>query len=280
MPEGWQWDQSLFRGSAGYYDQGRLPYAPGYTDRLAETLGLDGHGRLLDVGCGPGTVTLPFARYFVEAVGMDPDPEMLAEAARHADSLGVRNVTWVEARAEDLPRGLGIFQVVLFAQSFHWTDRDRVAATVLEMLEPGGWIVHLSDLKTPRADPAPLPYPAPPYDRIASLTRKYLGDVRRAGQGVLVNGTPSGEREVLARAGFTALSRLVVPSGAVVERSEDDVVAWAFSRSDMAPHLFGERLKNFERDLRELLREISPDGVFAEQLPDTEILYGHKPAQA
>ncbi|WP_434739304.1 class I SAM-dependent methyltransferase [Micromonospora sp. SH-82] len=279
MPEDWRWDQSLFRGSAGYYEQGRLPYAPGYADRLAEVLGLDGRGRLLDVGCGPGTVTVPFAGHFAEAVGMDPDPGMLVVAGRRADSLGVRNVTWVEARAEDLPRGLGTFRVVVFAQSFHWTDRDRVAATVLRMLEPGGWIVHLSDLKTPRADPAPLPHPAPPYDRIAALTREYLGDVRRAGQGVLVHGTPCGEREVLARAGFAGLSRLVVPSGAVVERSEDDVVAWGFSRSDMAPHLFGERMGDFERDLREVLREASPDGVFAEQLPDTEILYGHRPAQ-
>ncbi|GGM25678.1 class I SAM-dependent methyltransferase [Micromonospora yangpuensis] len=277
MPDGWRWDESLFRGSAAYYDRGRLPYAPGYTDRLAETFGLDGRGRLLDVGCGPGTVILPFARYFDEAVGVDPDPGMLVEAGRRADSLGVRNVTWVQARAEDLPCGLGAFQVVVFAQSFHWTDRDRVAATVLEMLQPGGWVVHLSDLKTPRADPAPLPRPAPPYDRIVALTRAYLGEVRRAGQGVLVNGTPGGERAILARAGFADLSRLVIASGAVVERSADDVVAWVFSRSDMAPHLFGERREDFERDLRELLREVSADGVFAEQLPDTEIRYGRKP---
>ncbi|GAA1309662.1 hypothetical protein Psi02_27050 [Planotetraspora silvatica] len=61
------------------------------------------------------------------------------------------------ARAEDLPGGLGEFRVVVFAQSFHWTDRDRVAATVLEMLEPRGAFVHISDLKNPPAEQAPLP---------------------------------------------------------------------------------------------------------------------------
>lgn len=60
------------------------------------------------------------------------------------------------------------------------------------------------------------------------------------------------------------------------DRTADDVVARGFSRSDMAPHLFGDRLKDFERGPRALLVEISPDGIFAEQLPDTEIWYGRK----
>ena len=147
------------------------------------------------------------------------------------------------------------------------------------MLEPGGWLVLLSDLKTPRTEPAELPYPPPPYERITELTRQYLGTVRRAGQGLLINGTPSGEGAILTDAGFEDLRRLVVPSGAVVARATDDIVAWAFSRSDMAPHLFGDRLQEFERDLRTLLARTSPVGVFAEQLPDTEIRYAQRARQ-
>ncbi len=279
MPDSWRWDQSLFRGSATYYEQGRLAYAPGYTEQLAKILALDGSGRLLDVGCGPGTVVLPFAEHFHQAVGVDPDPDMLVAAERRARTLGVRNVRWAEARAEDLPGDLGRFQVILFAQSFHWTEREQVAATARDMLEPGGWLVLLSDLKTPRTEPAELPYPPPPYERITELTRQYLGTVRRAGQGLLINGTPSGEGAILTDAGFEDLRRLVVPSGAVVARATDDIVAWAFSRSDMAPHLFGDRLQEFERDLRTLLARTSPVGVFAEQLPDTEIRYAQRARQ-
>ena len=69
-------------GSAAYYERGRLPYAPAFAEVLATSLGLDGQDRLLDVGCGPGIVTLPMARYFREAAGVDPDPDMLAQAAR------------------------------------------------------------------------------------------------------------------------------------------------------------------------------------------------------
>ncbi|WP_431896743.1 class I SAM-dependent methyltransferase [Nonomuraea sp. bgisy101] len=277
MPDGWQWDSTLFQGSAAYYERGRLPYAPGFAETLATALGLDGRGRLLDVGCGPGIVTLALARLFIEAVGVDPDEDMLAEAERQAKRRGVVNARWVAARAEHLPAGLGEFRVVVFAQSFHWTDRDRVAEIVLEMLEPGGVFVHMSDLKNPPAEPAPLPLPAPPYPQISDLVRRYLGPVRRAGQGTLVNGTPDREDLVLARAGFESFERHVVPAGEVVDRAADDIVAWVFSRSDSAPHLFGDRLEDFERDLRAMLRRTSPDNRFAERLPATEIMTWRKP---
>jgi SAM-dependent methyltransferase len=277
MVDDWQWDSTLFQGSAAYYERGRLPYAPGFAETLAEALDLDGHGRLLDVGCGPGIVLLALARYFAEAVGMDPDKDMLAEAERQAGRRSVTNARWVAGRAEDLPAGLGEFRVVVFAQSFHWTDRDQVAATVMEMLEPGGAFVHLSDLKNPPAAPTPLPLPAPPYEQISELVRSYLGPVRRAGQGTIVNGTPGREDLVLARAGFVNFERHVVPAGHVVDRPADDVVAWVFSRSDSAPHLFGDRLTDFERDLRALLQEVAPGNLFAEHLPPTEIMTWRKP---
>lgn len=277
MPDGWEWDSTLFQGSAAYYERGRLPYAAGFAETLADALALDGRGRLLDVGCGPGIVLLPMAGFFTEAVGVDPDRDMLAEAERQATRRGVTNARWVAARAEDLPAGLGGFRVVVFAQSFHWTDRDRVAALVREMLEPGGAFVHISDLKNPPPDPTPLPLPEPPYDRVGDLVRTFLGPVRRAGQGKLVNGTPSGEDLVIVRAGFEEYERHVVPAGEVITRTTDDIVAWVLSRSDAAPHLFGDRLEDFERDLRALLERTTPDNRFAERLPATDIRIWRKP---
>lgn len=283
MIDGWRWDSSLFKGASAYYGRGRLPYAPGFVETLTTVLGLDGSGRLLDVGCGPGTVALALAPMFAEVVGLDPDEGMLAEAGRQAVRREVTNARWVAARAEDLPAGLGEFRVVAFAQSFHWTDRDRVAATVLAMLEPGGAFVHLGDLKDEAGESVPSPrppspsHPAPPYPEFRELVRRYLGPVRRAGRGTLPNGTPGREDLVLARAGFADFERHVVPAGQVVERSADDLVAWVFSRSDSAPHLFGDRLAEFERDLRALLRKASPDNRFAECLPATEIMTWRRP---
>ncbi|MFH8462895.1 class I SAM-dependent methyltransferase [Streptomyces sp. NPDC017991] len=271
-PEGeWEWDDTLFLGTAAYYRRGRLPYAPGLADALAEILELDGRGRLIDVGCGPGTVALSLVDLFGEVVGVDPDSGMIAEATREAAERGVSGKTrWVRARAEELPAGLGTFTVAAFAQSFHWMDRDLVAATVRDMLRPGGALVHISDLKTETPTVDGLPHPAVPYAALEELVSDHLGPVRRAGRGVLPHGTPGGEAAVFARAGFTGPQRHVVPGGQALERTSDDVVAGVFSMSFSAPHLFGARRDDFEEDVRRLLRAASPAGLFSVRQPGTE----------
>ncbi|MFE2035390.1 class I SAM-dependent methyltransferase [Streptomyces scopuliridis] len=279
MPEGWEWDDTLFLGSAPYYRRGRLPYAPGLAELLAEVLRLDGRGRLLDVGCGPGILALGLAHLFGEVVGVDPDGGMIAEAGQRADEAGVaRKARWVQVRAEELPAGLGTFTVATFGQSFHWMDRDLVAATVRDMLRPAGALVHISDLKTETLSVDGLPYPGVPYAAINDLVGRYLGPVRRAGRGVLLYGTPSGEAAVLGRAGFSGPERYVVPGGQALERTCGDVLAWVFSTSSSAPHLFGTRRGDFEADLSRLLRETSPAGRFSERQPSTEVFVWREPS--
>ncbi|MBD0737425.1 class I SAM-dependent methyltransferase [Streptomyces sp. CBMA29] len=278
MPEGWEWDETLFLGSARYYRRGRLPYAPGLADVLARELGLDGRGRLLDVGCGPGTVALGLADLFADVVGVDPDGAMLTEARCQSVAADVSDRTrWIQARAEELPLDLGTFTVVTFGQSFHWMDRDKVAATVRAMLAPGGAFLQIADLKNERRTARGLPYPAVPYDGVDALVREHLGPERRAGQGVLRHGTPGDETAVLARAGFVGPRRLVVPGGEALKRTGDDVAAWVFSLSSSAPHLFGDRRDAFAADLDRLLENASPSGRFSERQPSTEVLVWRKP---
>ncbi|MEU3462855.1 class I SAM-dependent methyltransferase [Streptomyces sp. NPDC006733] len=272
MVPDWRWDETLFAGTAAYYGRGRLPYAPGLADLLAGVLRLDGRGRLLDAGCGPGTLALRLAHLFAEVVGVDPDGGMIAEAERGAARAGVaEKARWVRARAEELPAGLGTFTVATFGQSFHWMDRERVAATVKGMLGRGGALVHIAEVKTPDRPVDALPHPAVPYDAVDRLVKQYLGPVRRAGQGLLPHGTAGGEAAVLTRAGFAGPRHHVVPGGEPLERSADEVVAWTFSLSSSAPHLFGPRRAAFEADLRDLLRDHSPAGRFSERQPGTEV---------
>lgn len=89
--EDWTWDETVYQGTASYYRKGRYPYAPGLADALARHLNLDGRGRLLDVGCGPGSVTLLFAPLFDRVVGVDSDAEMVSADSR----VGVVVRFWV-----------------------------------------------------------------------------------------------------------------------------------------------------------------------------------------
>ncbi len=261
------WDETLYEGSAAYYAQGRMPYPLELAEALRDELSLDGTGRLLDVGCGPGPLTLLLAPLFAEAVGVDADGAMLAEAERRATDQGIENVEWVQRRAEELPGGLGTFDVATFAQSFHWMDQPRVASTVREMLAPGGAWVHIS-ATTHRGVGGPT---EPPHDRIDRLVSDYLGPVRRAGRGIRREGSAREEEDVMVAAEFSGPVRLQV-EGLRHERSEDDVVASVFSRSSSAPHLFGDRLAEFERELRDLLRESSPAGRLSEQAREVELV--------
>ena len=261
----WTWDPTLYAGSARFYAHGRVAYPAALADALTDELGLDGTGRLLDVGCGPGSLTLLLADRFAEVVGIDADADMIDEARERARLAEVGNIQWAAMRGEELPGALGTFRVASFAQSFHWMQRDRVARAVRSMLVPGGACVHV-DATTHQGvdDDAELPHPRPPRAEINALVRRYLGPQRRAGRGVIVD-TASGEDHFYRAAGFTDRRRIEI-GGGPVERTTDEVVASIFSLSSSTPHLFGDRAAGFERELRELLQTASPAGVFSEQM--------------
>jgi len=270
--EDWVWDETVFEGTAAYYRQGRKPYAPPLADALAEHLHLDGRGSLLDIGCGPGTVALFFAHLFERVSGLDPDAGMLGEAKRAAAEEQVTNASWVQMRAEDLPGTLGTFRIISFGQSFHWMDRPRVASAVREMLDVEGAVVQVDlwHANPPNQVPPSGPYPPIPEAAIDGLRRRWLGPDRRAGQGFR-NTSPDGEDAVFQAAGFAPEELVVVPDDRVLERSVEDVVAWVLSTSSTAPHLFGDRLDDFIRDLRSLLLDMSPEGRFSVALSDNRL---------
>ena len=269
----WQWDETLYAGAAPYYQAGRVPYPAEIADALRAELGLDGTGRLLDVGCGPGSLTVLLAPLFAAATGIDGSADMIA-AARASPAA----VDWRVMRAEAISPALGRFRTVTFAQSFHWLDRPKVARLVRDVLEPRGSCVLVYAMTHAGVSGAdPLALPRPPRDEIDGLIAAYLGTTRRAGRGIRPDRQRPGDitmladDAVLASAGFFGPTCLTIGPGEVVERDEDAIVASVFSLSYAAPSLFVERKREFERDLRALLRRASPGGRFCEELRETRL---------
>ncbi|GAA2104019.1 class I SAM-dependent methyltransferase [Actinomadura alba] len=273
MAKDWEWDETLYADSAPHYAVGRMPYPPSLADAIRKELSLDGRGRLLDVGCGPGSLSLLLAPMFETAVGVDADRDMIIQASRRASETNATNVRWRQLRAEDLPADLGGFRVVTFAQSFHWMDQALVARRLRDMLDPSGAWVHVH-ATTHRGMPGvdPLPHPRPPWDRIDELVARYLGPVRRAGRSLLPTGTRAGEEEIMRQAGFTGPSRIEVSGNQIVDRGVDDIVSVVFSLSSSTPHLFAADLPTFETDLRRLLMQTSDNGRFSERTREIAVV--------
>jgi SAM-dependent methyltransferase len=270
-----QYDPTIYRGAAAHYRYGRPPYSPELEKFLSRELGLDGRARLLDAGCGPGILTVRLAPLFAEAVGLDPDADMLAEGHRAAEELGVAGVRWVQARAEDLPDAApGPYRLVTFGQSFHWTDEHQVAETVYDMLEPAGTLALIVHTVEGRPQPPAAGTPIP-HTEIKALVERYLGSTRRAGQGTSPVRNHRFE-DVLVRTRFGAARSIFLPGVPDLLRDSESVLAGYFSFAWAAPHLFSERAEAFAKEVRALLASRSPDGIFWDWPGDTEIVLARK----
>jgi SAM-dependent methyltransferase len=268
-----EYDPTRFRGTAPYYLAGRPPYSAQLAVVLARELGLDGTGRLLDVGCGPGTVGVQLAPLVDHVTMLDPDADMLAEARRHALATGLTAVDFVRATAEELPSlALPAMRLVTFGQSFHHTDRLRAAGAAHDALEPGGSMVLIVHDPT-RPPPGRHPdVPPIPHDDIDRLIRDHLGSEVRSGARPVAGDAAERFAETLARTPFGAPRVIFAPGRPDIVRDVDGVIAGYLSMSFAAPPRFGPRLAEFTADLRRLLEERSATGRFWDWPGDTEIL--------
>jgi SAM-dependent methyltransferase len=116
--------------------------------KLAGQAALESAGRVLEIGCGTGNLSLLVKRMHpqLEVTGLDPDPKALARAGRKARSAGLA-LRLDRGFADRLPYPDGSFDRVLSALMFHHLDADlRVASLreALRVLRPGASL-HLMD---------------------------------------------------------------------------------------------------------------------------------------
>lgn len=103
--------------------------------------------RLLDCGCGVGSITLDLAEIVApgETVGVDLDENQLAIARAAASTRNLANTRFRVASVYELPFADASFDVVLaHTVLFHLSDQLRALKELRRVLAPGG-IVAISD---------------------------------------------------------------------------------------------------------------------------------------
>jgi SAM-dependent methyltransferase len=272
-------DPLLYRGCAEHYLRGRPPYSDELGAVLTRDLGLDGRGTLVDVGCGPGVLAVQLASLFDDVIGIDPDPDMLTEAERHARTYGHPTIEWRAGYAEDIATlAPGPARVVTFGQSFHWTEREFVASAVYELLVPGGALVAVAHDIDARPQPRGRPPTDPPipHSEIAGLIANYLGSDYRTSR---AGGWQPSDRyeDAIGRTRFGNARTVHAPGREGLTRDVDGVISGYLSMSYAAPHRFGNRLGSFISAMRSFLDARTDTGRFSDWPGDTAIIIADKP---
>jgi ubiquinone/menaquinone biosynthesis C-methylase UbiE len=104
--------------------------------------------KVLDVGCGPGTDTIPLAQQVSPSgriIGVDYDAKMIAEAEKRAQNAGVG--AWVIHKCADaieIPFESDYFDACRAERLFeHLLEPPKVLSEMVRVTKSGGWIVVL-----------------------------------------------------------------------------------------------------------------------------------------
>jgi len=245
-----------FASTVEFYTLYREPYSPEFFRVVAERVGLNGTGALLDVGCGPAPLAIGFASFVANCTGLDPEPGMI-EAAKAAAKQTGTHLILRQGRIEDFAAG-ELFDVVTIGRTLHWLDR-RSALNVLErIVSTQGHILicYATSIETP-ATPWLKPY--------QEICRIWSEDPEREVYRLKA-------RDWFEGSPFSELDGVSVTQTQHV--SVADLIGRALSKSNTSPAFLGERQADFEAAIRTTLEPFSQEGELQEEIVAVATVFG------
>ena len=134
-------DTNPFVGEGGAYGSVRPAYpdeaVAALVDAARRARGADasvqgGPLRAADIGAGTGKMSELLARAGLLVDAVEPSEAMRAQAS------SIEGVTWHDGVAEQTGLPNDLYDIVVFAQSWHWVDSERAGLEVERILAPGG----------------------------------------------------------------------------------------------------------------------------------------------
>jgi ubiquinone/menaquinone biosynthesis C-methylase UbiE len=265
---------SMFDGTIDFYRQ----YRPGIPDTVAAILERAAPPptprtpgtprRLLDIGTGTGLVVQALLGSFDDIIAIDNDANMLqaAETALRPALPEGTELRLKETTAEDFtpPPGWQA-HLVTICRAFHWLDQAAVLRQLDSHVAPDGAVAIFGDNSLRAAN-------TPWTNAVRQVIKQFLGEQRRAGTGTF-NHHNRPYSQIMAESPFNQVAEMSVP----VRRTwtTESILGYLYSTSFAAPHLFGNRIGQFEQAVTQTLAELSDTNTFEE---DNEFLIriGHR----
>jgi SAM-dependent methyltransferase len=242
-----------FRTTVPYYARYRLGYPPTLIQKVAAMAGLRPRDPVLDLGCGPGLLSLPFARAGFAVTAVDPEPSMLVELRAAATESGLA-IAIGQGSSFEMPAGIGPFKLITLGRSFHWMDGAATLDMLDKMVMEKGALAFFDD-----------DHP----HTVENAWRRILRDIgNKYGRDLLPHLVAARKEDFRTHHSLLLDSKFCRLEGAsvIVRRriTTDDIVGLAFSLSSTCKERLGSAATEFERELRAGLAELSPDGAFTE----------------
>jgi ubiquinone/menaquinone biosynthesis C-methylase UbiE len=249
-----------FKDNAAHYLGGRAAYSPRLIRRVAQACNLDGTQRLLDLGCGPGQISLAFSSWINSGVAIDPAPEMLSIASGLGQGIAP-NIEYRLGSSYDLSPALGQFQIAVIGRAFHWMDRPDTLARLDQLIDPAGAVVLFF---TSHPDDPPTPW----FTQYRALLEDYAqSDPARVQR---QSDDWESHDSVLLKSPFASLERISIVEMRRV--AVESLLARAMSMSSLSRERLGTRLDELLERTRTLLEAHAQDGWLEERVDSVALI--------
>ncbi len=248
-----------FTGKARNYARYQGSYPEVVFDTIISQFNLSSDSVILDLGCGPGNISLPLAirRYTICAV--DPEHEMISEGKRcESESKPPHPIRWITGSDKTLIElKLPSIHICTMGRSFHWMDRHQTLKTLDTMIEPDGGVVCLDRGEVFHSTSNHQ------WGRAAiSEIQDMLGDSwDYSGRFEKKNSVK--HEEIFAESPFPVIKNFKFE--VFEEHTIDDLIGQLLSYSYIHPVLLNERNAEFRERMTGRLLEIQPSGIFVEE---------------
>src|SRR5215217_7730278 len=112
--------RTTFDRAASLYDEVRPGYPDDLFDDIVSLSGIQPGGRILEIGCGTGQATVPFARRGYRILCIELGENMATVARRNLEGYPQAEVR--TGAFEEWPLQEGAFDLTISATAFHWLD--------------------------------------------------------------------------------------------------------------------------------------------------------------
>ncbi|MEN1968403.1 class I SAM-dependent methyltransferase [Lentibacillus sp. N15] len=251
-----KYGNDLFKGAAQYYAKFRPMYPSSLIRYLVHKFSLNGEQYLLDLGCGTGRLTIRFSDWCNKIVGIDTEPEMIAEAERLHQETRLGDIHWFNGNLEQYRQEYNArFHLVTIAKAFHWMDRPRVLEEVYGIVNAGGGIAIIDDYE-------PNKILTPWQKRLNDVIEQWYGKDRRAGNTTYKHPVTSHEQMIADSKFNVEIHQLPYEITWTIE----SILGNLYSTSYGSKRFLKDKLDAFEKELKDALLDINQSGIFKEKL--------------